>query len=363
MRTKKILLGMAAALAAALALAGCTNGLEDGGAASAEGDTVVAGGMPETVEPLEARDIVHSSLEGKKVAFVAMLYNGFKVAEEWAQPMNSVFESMGADFEIYDSNFDVDLMLRTVDGLVTSGDLDILILQNSGDLNVLNQQIKAAQDAGIYVMVLNVMTGQSPDLFVGPDGYSMGQAITQRMAEDCEAAGKTDVVVLLGPETDSWSQLVYGGIEAQAKESGLNIVEKTDTKWQADLTNQQAATALQRYGDNLCALFSSWDPTAIAAAQAVKQAEQSGVVKPGAVGVYAFDASDDGCAAVHDGTIKATVVYDHHAIGFAAVQAAQMFSEIGQPAGSQRASVFVPYQLADASNIDQITYACYVGAN
>jgi ribose transport system substrate-binding protein len=363
MRTKRILATIAGVAIAALALTGCTNGLEDSESASSGADSVVAGGMPEVVEPLEARDIVHGSLEGKSIAFVAMLYNGFKVAEEWGEPMKSVFESLGADFTVYDSNFDIDLQLRTIDGLISSGDTDILILQNAGDLNVLNQQIKSAQDAGIYVMVLNVMTGQSPDLFVGPDGYSMGQEITTRMAEDCTAAGKTDIVVLLGPETDSWSQLVYSGIEAQAKESGLNIVEKTDTKWQADLTNQQAATALQRYGNDLCALFSSWDPTAISAAQAVKQAEQSGVIAPGAVGVYAFDASDDGCKAVHDGTIKATVVYDHHAIGFAAAAAAQMYSEVKQPAGSQRTSVFVPYQLADASNIDDITYACYVGAN
>jgi ribose transport system substrate-binding protein len=356
MRTKAIPL----ALLGTLLLASCTSGASTPSGGGEPG-TSESGGLPEQMQPLQARKLVHESMEGKKVAFVAMLYSGYRVAEEWGVQMKRTFTALGADFEVFDSNFDFDLMSRTVDGLVNSDDVDILVLQNAGDLNLLNQQIKAAQDKGIYVIVLNVMSGQTPDLFVGPDGFSMAQMITERVAKDCKAAGKTDIAVIDGPETDSWSQLVNGGVADIAEKQGLNVLEYTDSKWQTDLANQQAATFVQRYGNDLCAIITPWDPLSIAASQAVKQAEERGVIGRDAVGVYSLDASIDGCNAIRDGSIRATVAYDHNSIGFGAGMAAQMYSEVQQGAGTQRTSVFVPHALVDSSNIDRVTFACYYG--
>jgi ribose transport system substrate-binding protein len=344
----------------ALLVTACTSGRTDA-SGSSTGKAAGGSGVPAVMQPMQARDVVHSSMEGKRVAFVPMLYKGFKVAEEWGIQMKRSFSDLGAKFTVYDSNFDVNLLVRTVDGLVKGKQVDMLVLQNAGDLNVLNQQIRAAHAAGIYVVVVNVLSGQSPDLFVGPDGYSMAEMITRRAATDCKAKNKTDIAVIDGPETDSWSQLVNGGIKSAAGANGLKNVETTDSKWQADLANQQAATFVQRHGDSLCAIITPWDPLSIAASQAVKQAVAQGRVPNGAIGIYSLDASIDGCNAIKDGGIQATVAYDHDAIGAAAAMAAQQFFELKNAPGSRRAVVFVPHALVDKSNLERVTFACYYG--
>lgn len=352
---------LVAALFAVLVLAGCSSGSDSGGSeSSGSGDTSASGGVPEVVQPKEVRDLVHEKLEGKRVAFVPILYKGYKITEEWGIQMQRTFDNLGVDFQVYDSNFDTDQMVRTIDDLIRGGKADVLIFQ-SPDVSVLSNQISAAHDAGIYVVVLNMTSNQSGDVFIGADLFSAAKEITGRVAEDCEATGKTKVALVNGPATDPWSVLYRSGVEEAADELGLEIADVTDSKWQADLANQQSATLLQRHGSDLCALMLPWDVLAIPAAQAVQSAEQSGSIKEGAVGVYSIDASDDGCEAIRSGAIRASVAYDQDAIGAGAAIAVQQLLELGATPGSQRTVAFVPHQLVDKTNVDNVTFACYAG--
>lgn len=352
---------IAAVLFGVVLLAGCTSGSSTSSEDSSNsGGGATSGGVPEVVQPKEVRDLVHEKLEGKRVAFVPILYKGYKITEEWGIQMERTFDNLGVDFNVYDSNFDTDQMVRTIDDLIRGKKADVLIFQ-SPDVSVLSNQIVAARDAGIYVVVLNMTSNQSGDVFIGADLFSAAKLITGRVAEDCEATGKSKVALVNGPATDPWSVLYRSGVEEAAKEAGLEIADVTDSKWQADLANQQSATLLQRHGSELCALMLPWDVLAIPAAQAVKQAEQAGGIKAGSVGVYAIDASDDGCDAIRSGAIRATVAYDQGAIGAGAAFAVQQLIEVGAEPGSQRTVSFVPHQLLDKSNVDKVTFACYSG--
>lgn len=354
---------LATTLFAVLVLAGCSSGADtsgDKGASAGSGDTISSGGLPEVSQPQQVHDLVHETMKGKRVAFIPILYKGYKITEEWGIQMQRAFDNLGVDFQVYDSNFDTDQMVRTIDDLIRGKKADVLIFQ-SPDVNLLSQQVKAAHDAGIYVIVLNMTSNQSGDAFIGADLFSAAKEITGRVAEDCKATGKTKVALVNGPANDPWAVLYRSGVEEAAGELGLEIVDVTDSKWQADLANQQAATLLQRHGADLCALMLPWDVLAIPATQAVKAAEQAGTIKAGAVGVYAIDASDDGCDAIRSGAIRATVAYDQDAIGAGAAFAAQQLLELGNTPGSQRTASFVPHQLLDKSNVDSVTFACYSG--
>lgn len=356
---------IATALFAVLVLAGCSSGADSSdeqsaGASSGSGAAAGSGGVPEVVQPQEVRDLVHETMKGKRVAFIPILYKGYKITEEWGIQMQRTFDNLGVDFQVYDSNFDTDQMVRTIDDLVRGEKADVLIFQ-SPDVNLLSQQIASAHEAGIYVVVLNMTSNQSGDAFIGADLFSAAEEITGRVAEDCEATGKTKVALVNGPANDPWSVLYRSGVEQAAGELGLDIVDVTDSKWQADLANQQSATLLQRHGAELCALMLPWDVLAIPASQAVTTAEQANIVEPGAVGVYAIDASDDGCDAIRSGAIRASVAYDQDAIGAGAAFAVQQLLELGNPPGSQRTVSFVPHQLVDETNVDSVTFACYSG--
>src|SRR5690606_28124836 len=94
----------------AMALAACTVGDDssDGGSGS-QGK-----GMPDVITPLEAREKVYETMEGKKIAFVPILYKGYNLTTEWGHTMERSFERMGAEFDVYDSNFDTDQMVKTI---------------------------------------------------------------------------------------------------------------------------------------------------------------------------------------------------------------------------------------------------------
>lgn len=351
---------LATVMFAVLVLAGCSSGADTTGDKGSNSGATGSGGVPEVVQPQAVRDLVHENLQGKQVAFVPILYKGYKITEEWGIQMQRTFDNLGVDFKVYDSNFDTDQMVRTIDDLIRGKKADVLIFQ-SPDVNLLSQQIASAHDAGIYVVVLNMTSNQSGDVFIGADLFSAAKEITGRVAEDCKAAGKNKVALVNGPANDPWSVLYRSGVEEAADELGLEVADVTDSKWQADLANQQSATLLQRHGADLCALMLPWDVLAIPAAQAVKSAEQAGTIEAGAVGVYAIDASDDGCDAIRSGAIRATVAYDQDAIGAGAAFAVQQLLELGNPPGSQRTVSFVPHQLLDKTNVDTVTFACYSG--
>lgn len=361
------------AVAAALLLAGCSTGesesAADAPAASGAGTAAASavagaltgtGGVPELVQPVEVRQLVHDTVSGKNIAFIPILYKGFKITEEWGKQMESVFGNLGANFEVYDSNFDTEQMVKTINDLIAGKKADVLILHNP-DLNVLTQQIKDAQAAGIYVVVLNMISNQSGDAFIGADLVSAAKDITTRAAADCKAVGKNKIALVNGPTTDPWNVLYETGVREVADAEGLEIVDVTDSKWQADLANQQAATLLQQNGAELCALMLPWDVIAIPASQAVKAAEEAGTIEPDSVGVYSIDSSIDGCNAIRSGDIRASVAYDQTAIGAGAAMAVQQLLELGNTPGSQRTVSFVPHTLIDKDNIDKVTYACYTG--
>lgn len=359
----------ALAAGAALALTACSTGSSsnsdnDAGDAGSGVNAQAAGagaGVPEVVQPVEVRKLVRENMAGKRIAFVPLLYKGFKITTEWGIQMERVFNSMGAEFSVYDANFDTDQMVRIVDDLIKSGDTDVLILHNP-DLNVLSKSIRDAQNAGIYVVVLNMISNQSGDAFIGADLVGMGEAITERAAADCKAAGKTDIALINGPATDPWNVLFAEGVGKAAKRTGLRIVDTTDSQWQADLASQQAATLLERNGGNLCALLVPWDVIALPAATALQNAEREGRVADGQVGVYAIDASIDGCKGIRDGLIKATIAYDQSGIGSGAAIAVQQLLQLQRVPGSQRTVAYVPYVLIDEKNMDQVTFACYQGS-
>lgn len=346
---------MALALVGALVLAGCSTGTATSNDASGK-----AGTVPDTVQPEQLRSIVHKTLDGKRVAFVPLLYKGYKITQQWGAALQRVVEMEGGKFDVYDANFDTDTMIRSIDGIIQRKSADVLVLHNP-DVSVLTQQIEAAKDAGIYTVVLNMMSGQSGDAFIGADTVSAARDLTYRAADDCEKKGKTKIAMINGPGTAGFDIAFARGVRMAAKERGLDVVAETKSNYQVDLASQQGTTLVERYKSDLCAIVLPWDVLAIAAGKAVEKAASHGVVNNGDVGVYSLDASSDGCEAVRHGTITALASYDVPGIGSAAAVAVQNLLQSGVPAGSTHTAAFVDHVVLDRSTVDDISTACYTG--
>lgn len=349
---------LALAALVCIALSSCTTGSDSTSGDDSSGKGV---GVPKVVQPLEVRDLVHDTMRGKRIAFVPILYKGFKLTEQWGSDMERAFDMLGADFKVYDSNFDTDQMVRTINDLIAKKAVDVLILHNP-DLGVLTKQIQDAQAAGIYTVVINMISNQSGDAFVGDDVVSSAEDIAERAVADCKKKGKSKVAIIDGVGPDAYSLQFNAGAKKVLKDAGFEVVAQLQSQWQADKANQQATTILQRHRDEICAILLPWDVVAIAAGEAVSAAEKQGLIANGSVGVYSQDGSADWCKALKEGKVTASSVYQVMGVGTATVAAVQQLLEVGDPPGTRRTVAYVPHVVVDKSNVDKVSSACYQGS-
>ncbi|TSD94094.1 sugar ABC transporter substrate-binding protein [Skermania sp. ID1734] len=354
---KRKVIALATAVAAATAIAGCS--VNSGASADQAGNGKAAFGP--NVELLPAQQKVHDIMKGKRVAFVPILYKGYTLTENWGSTMQRSFDSLGADFKVYDSNFSSDRMISIINDLIARKAADVLVLQNQ-DLGLLDNAIQQAQKAGIYTVVLNMMSGRLGDAFVGVDVVDAAQKITKRAMDDCNArGGPKQFAIIDGPGNDPASVQWDKGIHDVLDPAGYKVVSVAHSQWQNSLAQQAAEQILQQQKGNVCGFLVAYDLNSVTVGETVQNAVSSGQIPPNSVGVYTFDADRQWCDALRKGTVTASVAYDVQGIGAAAAVTTQQLLESGNAPGSTHSVAFVSDVLVDKNNIDNTTIACYQG--
>jgi len=347
------------AIAVAMALiilGGCSSGSDSNKntAAGATKDQPASAGVPETVDLVSVRDLVHKTMAGKRIAFVPILYNGFALTETWGHELERTMNMLGAKFEVHDANFDTDKMVQIIDGLINEH-VDALVLHNP-DVGVLTEQIKRAHEKGIYVVVVNMIANQSGDMYIGADVPSAGRDIAARAVADCKAKNNNKVAIIDGFGPDAFSIGFLAGAEPVLKDAGFQVISKQEAQYDQAKANQIATTILQQNKD-LCAILTNWDIPAVGIGNAIESAGLKGKV-----GVYNLDASKTWCDSLKAGKVTASAAYDVPGIGAGAAVAIQHLFELGIKAGTQRTVDYVPHEVIDQTNYTQYPNACYSGA-
>lgn len=355
---KKKMLALALASASAIALAGCSTG-----AGSANGPAVGGGDQTfgETVQLFDASAKVHESMKGKKVAFVPILYKGYNLTMNWGASMERAFGNLGAEFQVYDPNFDTDKMTRIVSDIIDRKAADVLILHNP-DVGVLTKQIADAQRAGIYTVVVNMISSRLGDAYIGVDNIAAAEDITRRAVSDCEKRGAPKRLAIIdGPGNDAASMLWSKGVHNVADPAGFEVVTTAHSQWQNSLAQQAAESIIQQQKNNFCGFLVTYDLNSVAVGDAVQSAVSRGVIPADSLGVYTMAADTLWCDALRQGKVTASASYDVQGVGTAAVVTAQQLVQTGAPAGSTHTVAFVPHTVVDRGNVDSTTIACYKG--
>jgi ribose transport system substrate-binding protein len=341
---------------ALLSLGACSSGSKKSaeGGKTSDGQAAASAGVPETVDLVSVRTLVHDTLKDKRIAFVPILYTGFALTETWGHEMERALTMLGAKFEVHDANFNTDKMVQIIDGLINEH-VDALVLHNP-DVGVLTEQIKRAHEKGIYVVVVNMIANQSGDMYIGADVPSAGRDSAQRAVNDCKAKNNNKVAIVDGFGPDAFSIGFLAGAEPVLKDAGFQVISKQEAQYDQAKANQIATTILQQNKD-LCAILTNWDIPAVGIGNAIDSAGLKGKV-----GVYNLDASKTWCDSLKAGKVTASAAYDVPGIGAGAAVAIQHLFELGLPAGSQRTVDYVPYEIVDQSNYSQYANACYSGA-
>lgn len=169
--------------------------------------------------------------------------------------------------------------------------------------------------AGIPVIAVDrAVEGAEVDAFVASDNVEGGRLAAQALAEAIGEEGQ--VVVLQGVAGTSASRERGQGFdEGIAEYPGIEVVAKQP----ADFDRTQGldvATNLLQANPDVVGIFAENDEMALGAIQALGTRAGSEVF------VVGFDATDDGQAAVADGTMYATIAQQPEELGRAAVEAA-----------------------------------------
>lgn len=340
-------------------LAACSSGADpaaDAPAADAQAESgTLNAGVPVNVDPLGVREIVHNTMAGKRVAYIPISNSGFELTAQWGVEIERTLSMLGAELTTYDPNFDTDKMVQIIDGLLADGNLDALVLHNP-DVGVLTEQITTAQSKGIYVVVVNMISNQSGDAFIGSDVTSAAADLGERVVSDCKASGGNKVAIIDGWGPDGFSIGANAGWDPVFESAGFEVVSRQQGKYDPAEANTIATAVLQQNPD-ICAFVVNWDIMSLGAGEAVAAAGRTGEI-----GVYTLDASNTWCTALREGKATAAAAYNVDGIGVGAALALQNLFELGQPAGSMRTVSYVPHVIVDADNVDTVAGACYAGS-
>jgi len=277
----------------------------------------------------------YESFAGKKVAYVPVAM-GFDLTEGWAMGLKEALEPLGVTIDIRDPNWSTDAGAQAITTLISEKP-DVIVVHNP-DVQSYARLLKKAEEAGIYVVQVNMRSSYSTDVFVGADYVGMGEQIGERLVKVCSPAngGSGKVAVTQGVLTAAASIYQMQGItNVLSKHPDMQLVSNQAADWDATKAKNIAATVIQQHPD-LCAITGFWDVMDVGTAAAIKESGKN---------VYLLTQGGGNrmvCDGITNGTYSESVVY------FVPGQARDMATMIKhllqqkQPAGTTKTTLFTP---------------------
>jgi len=261
MRSKITALG-ALAVAAALTLAGCSNGGSTPAPTNGGGDA-----------PAPSEDF-------KVVAFTSG--NQTPVGAWWVKAVTEKAEELGWDLTMVQGDFDFQKMNPAVESAIGQG-ADI-VFDGYTDYASIGSIVTAAKDAGIPIFAID--SGTEPtDAFVVNVTTDQQVLVDQTLGAISEALGGLEGknVMVIGHDPHAGIRMRASLAEADLKAAGANIAGGSIQKVQSPATGRtEALTLVADYlaanPNGLDAVWVGWDDAALGAAQAINEAGAKAVV-------------------------------------------------------------------------------------
>lgn len=286
----------------------------------------------------------YESFAGKKVAYVPVAM-GFDLTEGWAAGLKEALEPLGVTFDIRDPNWSTDAGAQAITSLIAEKP-DVIVVHNP-DVQSYARLLKKAEEAGIYVVQVNMRSSYSTDVFVGADYVGMGEQIGQRMVDKCSPAngGSGKVAITQGVLTAAASIYQMQGItNVLSKHPEIQLVSNQAADWDATKAKNIAATVIQQHPD-LCMITGFWDVMDVGTAAAIKESGKD---------VYLLTQGGGNrmvCDGIANGTYSESVVY------FVPGQARDMATMIKhllqnkQAPGTTKTTLFTPLVFLTKDNM------------
>jgi ABC-type sugar transport system substrate-binding protein len=210
----------------------------------------------------------HNALNGKAVVFVPVA-QGVDLAQGWFATMKKELEPLGMSVTVRDPNFNSSTGAQAIENLINERPA-VLVVQNP-DVQTYAKLLQRAEQAGIFVIQLNMRTSYNSTAFVGVDWVEMGEKLTEHVVKACEGkSGK--IAILQGALSAAASAYTLKGIEnVLATNKQISVVSNQAADWDASKAKAITQTVLKQHPD-LCGIIGFWDGQDIGTAAAIKEA-------------------------------------------------------------------------------------------
>lgn len=282
---------------------------------------------------------------GKTVVYIPVAYS-VPLTRIWGERMQMIADRLGIKFQIRDPNFDTQREEQLLEAEIGQHP-DVLIVHNP-NVQVLAPALRQAENAGIYVIQINMASRYKSDAFIGVQPNELGVEMADAVVKACDAPGTSHKIALMDGEVTSAYSLgiMEGATSVFKKHSDLKIVSNQAANWDSKTAHDKSATVLQAHPD-LCGYMGWWSGQDSGIAQAVKQAGLLGKVK-----IFTTDGGEQpACEYLKEGLFYEDFIYP------AVLQADQMMStavtllESGTKPGTMHLAVFSPVVPTTAANV------------
>lgn len=276
------------------------------------------------------------ALKGKRIMLVPMAM-GFDLAQGWTAILKREVEAFGGTLETRDPNWSIDAGAQAITEAISSANKPDVLIVMSFDLNSYSKLLKRAQEAGIYVILIDNPANFKADAYVGGDWTELGRLEAAAAIKGCGENSTKKIGLVQGDEVNATSLFQYAGImEVLAKHPDFQVVAKPDSNWDATTSRNVTTTMLQQHPD-VCSIIDFWDGDATGAAAAIRDAKLQDKVYLVTTG--GGEETTD-CKLLSDGTFSAVVSTELVNESEAMVAMVKYLLQSGKPAGSSATYIY-----------------------
>jgi len=244
----------------------------------------------------------YETFKGKRVVFVPV-FMGLDLTEGWSKIMRLQAERLGYSYEVRNANFNTSAGVQILTQLLNEKPKpDVVVVQNP-DVTSYAKLLKRLEDAGIYVIQMNMKSLTMTTGFAGADATVIGATQAEWVVEQCKAGASQKILILNGPTTAPWTVYMQEGYNnVLGKHPEIKVVARQSVgNYESEKAKSITEVTLKQHPD-LCAVMGVWDIPDLATAAAVKDAGKTGKVLVSTNG----GGSDFACKALQTGA------FDHY---------------------------------------------------
>lgn len=214
----------------------------------------------------------------KRVVFVPV-FMGLDLTEGWSQVMSLQAKRLGYQYEVRNANFDTSAGVQILTQLLNENPKpDVVVIQNP-DVTSYAKIEKKLEDAGIYVIQLNMKSLTMTTGFAGADATVIGETQAEWVTKRCGPGTSQKIMILNGPTTAPWTVYMQEGYNnILEKHPDIKVVARQSVgNYESTKAKSITEVTLKQHPD-LCAIMGVWDIPDLATAAAVKDAGKTGKV-------------------------------------------------------------------------------------